>query len=898
MKYIKEKYTSKKQVLFINNDNQLYLYGYKAHDILGIVVKKLPDNEITGPFYTGITLDKDDNIKKFYYRDFYIIIYTEKGKLYFSRSIISKNYIPFIKGKNNNKSENNSESDSKSENNESNIFIDLDSSSEDDNNNDDENNDDDDDDTSDSEQYYDFFYYKHLPNLEFDVENENKLKLLKNYSDQEINDFKEMKIDMKLNNENDDNINVEYNFAYRNCVDLFGENVKNVTLIGKYLFFNIGKKIFIFNPLNSDSCCIESIFLSMRPLLVQKNKIIGDIRYTYHQVIFPFNIDNIFFCENFIYFVSNKYHNVLLNKITPEGIKIEWIHFITEINFTVSDLYILNEESDIFIKCGIIVYKYYQKTKNLEKFLEHENVYFEKNDKGKEIILCKINESVYSYQYNSCILKNIYQGKYFKEVQDVLDISTEEPQNVVLIRGNEKKLMFIEDKQFYLNVDKIICYGHKIYRYVVFCSENKIYFICSNVISKKNKGNLKLYKRFHTKNKVCTYHVYFYELPFTVTNVTINNEIILFKSSEKYYYLELDAKPNFLEIKFDIDLRCFDDLIVKSIVKREIVDDYDDFISLKIDSNSKRISELDKMLVLAESVKKYTDIGLTYVNGDNVGSGDGCKIQFMNNALKLFKNKYLIEFGSRTKFNIDELSIFTDNELTYIGSMLHMIMYHTRNNLSIRLPITLLTAILKRSPTIEELEFFASKEFKSVFNKIYESKDNIEYIQSLGFETYYDCLRNMCGYYNDDQQINNQVKHISRKIADGFMEFDIIINLRIMNLPTLDYYISGDYSLDRNKLIKNLNITFNGSKSKKYKKMMENIIKDLPEEKLVILLENWSSNNIIQNNEYNVHIYKSKCDIKFMTCNTELHINNDMLLLENKDLFTELLTSPINSFKD
>ncbi|AGF85263.1 KilA-N domain-containing protein [Moumouvirus goulette] len=382
----------------------------------------------------------------------------------------------------------------------------------------------------------------------------------------------------------------------------------------------------------------------------------------------------------------------------------------------------------------------------------------------------------------------------------------------------------------------------------------------------------------------------------------MNNKIILLESSEKYYCLELHStnKINLLEIIFDTKSKCFDDLIVKSLIKRETIEDYDDYLSLRIDTNSKRISELDKMLVLAESVKKYTDISLSYINGDNIGSGDGCKIQFMNNALKLFKDKYLIEFGSRTKFNSKELLVFTDNELTYIGSMLHMIIYHTRNNLYIKLPITLLTAMLKRSPTIEELEFFASKEFPSVFDKMYKLKNNSEYIQSLGYENYSDCLYNMCGYYNDDNEINDHIKHISRKIADGFIEFDTVINLRKMNLPTLDYYISGDYSLDRNKLVKNLRVFYNNSTKcvNKYKKMMENIIRDLSEEKLVIMLENWSSSSVIQNSEYNVEINKSTCDIRFMTCNIELHINNDMLLLDNKNLLIELLTSPIKSIKD
>lgn len=134
-----------------------------------------------GPYYTGITLDKDDNIKKFYYRDYYFVVHTIKGKLYLSRSIISKYYISPFKNNNSANLKNIFKSNSDSDDNESNdsdTIIDLSSDSEDDAititssttaNESDSDSDDTDEDQSDGE-YYDFYYYDHLPNFEFDVE--------------------------------------------------------------------------------------------------------------------------------------------------------------------------------------------------------------------------------------------------------------------------------------------------------------------------------------------------------------------------------------------------------------------------------------------------------------------------------------------------------------------------------------------------------------------------------------------------------------------------------------------------------------------------------------------------------------------------------------------------------
>lgn len=69
--------------------------------------------------------------------------------------------------------------------------------------------------------------------------------------------------------------------------------------------------------------------------------------------------------------------------------------------------------------------------------------------------------------------------------------------------------MFIEDKQFYLNVDKTICYNYEIYNYITFCSEDIIYFICSEAVHKKSRGNLKFYKRYHTKQRIYILCIFF-----------------------------------------------------------------------------------------------------------------------------------------------------------------------------------------------------------------------------------------------------------------------------------------------------------------------------------------------------------------------------------------------------
>nr|URM62178.1 KilA-N domain-containing protein [Mimivirus sp.] len=207
---------------------------------------------------------------------------------------------------------------------------------------------------------------------------------------------------------------------------------------------------------------------------------------------------------------------------------------------------------------------------------------------------------------------------------------------------------------------------------------------------------------------------------------------------------------------------------------------------------------------------------VTYINNGNIGNGNGCKIHFMQDALDIFKQKYLIDHGMRTSFNISEMEIFTDNELKSIGSMLHMIIYHSNSHLSIRLPITLITAIAKRSPNILELEYLAKEEYGDTFKNICNYKYDVKTIKSFGYDSYYQCLKNLCKYYENDDETNSKVRNISRQIADGFMDYQNISNLREMNIPTIDYYLSGNYCIDRKKLIKNLKVgMYNKNQNKK-----------------------------------------------------------------------------------
>ncbi len=88
------------------------------------------------------------------------------------------------------------------------------------------------------------------------------------------------------------------------------------------------------------------------------------------------------------------------------------------------------------------------------------------------------------------------------------------------------------------------------------------------------------------------------------------------------------------------------------------------------------------------------------------------------------------------------------------------------------------------------------------------------------------CLRIICKIpdLNDDQ-----IKCVEKMVA-GFMDYSKILFVDKMNFPTLDYYLSGKYEIDRTRFFSNIKCKNN----QKFKDKLVDALKKFPEEKLKI----------------------------------------------------------------
>nr|WBF70716.1 hypothetical protein [Megavirus caiporensis] len=928
MDTIKNIYVSGSRVLIVDSNNKLYLFGHTCHNILGIdLICEESENNISGCFYTGIILDESDTINKFYSKLNYIVIHTKNGKLYFSKNIISENYIGTINNFSNNihnSVDNNCDNNDNNDNNNDNDNNDNNEDSDDDDTDDTDDTDTDtDNDDTDSDSSANLilnkntedYDYESMPNLEFNdgVENNNNNK----FEHEKKIDLELMGIDIDFNLENNGNILKLKNSANigESGIDLFQENVIDVLFTDKFIFYQMDDNIYMFDPhfIDNEAIC----FICCNWLLLEKN--INGTTYIYYQLIFPFEIEKIYFSADFMYFKSGKYHHIIFDQYSPnssdfiaDSKSIKWIYFITDIEFDISDIHVLCHESTIIIKKENIIYKYYDNIASLKKYMEHDNIKIIKNNHHESNIYCQIDDKIYTnnhYREKLNILDKIYQGKYADKFM-FMGIYLLFGHKVYVINNESSKMFFCCGRKIFLNENKItnlVCINESIY----FMSNDKLYYLSCNKLEKNkymNKFKLEqnLSDRAHNK-----YMLYSQKINFKITDIKYSDQALVMISENKYYYYYLNKNggiaSDLIEIKSceDINVLELNSLVNVNLIQKIDIE-YEENISIQVDTNSKKNNAFDKLLIYSESIDMYTGIMITYINGGNIGNGDGCKVHFMQDALNIFKQKYLIDHGMRTSFNISEMEIFTDSELESIGSMLHMIIYHSNSHLSIRLPITLITAIAKRSPNILELEYLAKEEYGDTFINIYNHKYDMKTIKSFGYDSYYQCLKNLCKYYENDDETNHKVRNISRKIANGFMDYQYINNLPKMNIPTIDYYLSGNYCIDRKKLIKNLKVTMynkkitekNKQKIKKCTKVFKNIIEDISESQLAVMLKNWSSNTVVTDNIYDICIKNDDIDIYFSTCCTEIYVNYNLIKIKNRELLIESLTSPINSFKD
>lgn len=869
MQVIKRIFPFDENILITDEENKLWIMGENKYKRTGFgEVNK----SIYSPIYSEIILEPEENVSKFYVYESLLAIYTTNGRLFIS---------------NDNKNVNSSDAillrptESQSTH-QTNHAIPLRSN-----------------DARDLSSYEDVS----------DIEESTERNHSSIYEDNLSEDIDEIESTEHINSNNyeeySDTISKfnNHDFYYslykkalikdskKEGMDLLEEGLRDVIFVAETIFFKKNEEIYVFNKKMIPKLTIYGN-LGISTILIEKNN------YVYYKLVFPFDYEKLVFKDNFVYVRSGQYHHVIstYDSLDIDVVLLSWIYFKCDIEITENDIYNIENEASVYVKHSNGVYKYFHETKDLQKIIGNDSrTIIVPSNNGIDNKLFSIkNEGVY---YDNGNLHKIMECNEL--IPYVIDINLFDFNQLIIVDIDNSKRYIRKGSSLFFNIHDLLYYKLIDGGILYYDTNNTLYYLTNTILAENIYNTIEI-EKIETDDEDTFYVYMFNNLPTPVSNIHFTNNLIILKSNNKYYYHTIDTRnfrvDKFTELTVKNDINSIE-LVQKHYVIR-IKKEFENTVSLSININA---NKLEKFMIIIDLLRDKNNFEINFMEGTKIVSyGDGAKREFMEAAISYFANTYFIQYNRCCEFNLDKMKRFTEDELIIIGSMLHAVICHSNNHLSIRLPLQLISSILGKKPTIIELEYFVKMEDPEAFASLYPHKNNLNNIKNFGYDTYEECLNSLCKFYHN-KDTNETVENISKLISKGFHDYHDVKNFSVMNLPTLDYFLSGDYELNRELLIKNLRIFNYPETTNNYKNIIISIIKSLSEDKLTMLIKNWSGTSIVKKSfTYNIYIEnKESYDIYFATCSVDMTISQK--ILENSEtskLLIDLLTTPINFMFD
>lgn len=265
--------------------------------------------------------------------------------------------------------------------------------------------------------------------------------------------------------------------------------------------------------------------------------------------------------------------------------------------------------------------------------------------------------------------------------------------------------------------------------------------------------------------------------------------------------------------------------------------------------------------------RNYLEIDIIKSSSHSRGYGAGATQDFLTRALTEFRETYLIQHNYLASFKTSIGPVGTHHP-SLIGKALVVALNNIQTHLSFRLPLALLSALKCRRLTLEELEYFAAQEDPLALMNLQEIRDNPEALNEIGFSDYETGLRSICHF---NPPVGKEAFIIS--IAHGFLQNLFFCDVTLMNIPTIDEFISGKYKIDAHAFIKKINFCCVPTN---YQQSIQKMILDLSPDELKTLLVNWSGNPIFNNYYYYQIDSRHGDSIYFSTCGRNISINQDI----------------------
>lgn len=673
-------------------------------------------------------------------------------------------------------------------------------------------------------------------------------------------------------------------------IDLFLENVDRVCMVRETIFFERDGKINVIGfSLKTKDLLLKTLGLAVIP--------VKHGSHTYFELKFPFTPDCCVFAERYVYLRAGSFNHILTETST---LGVTWMYFSYGSIITPEQIELVSSDSSFYVSSitDNCIHKYNHAQKDIAIY-----------HRLPEAVTANIVDdtlfyiSAEGFMYDNTQKSRIGKLCEFNELMlDMVDWYAIEHTKVFLINSEINERVSVRDGVLYVNA--------KVERHIMtsfgflYSDLKKIYLCTYLELAEATYGVQEIES---VKMDQLTIRIYqINSTPENITDIVFGKRVIQIQSGSQYYHYLFDFESRRSSEVIEIVISDALEPVSKQQVLYQRIR-WADNVALCVNPQARC---LERLLAIAEMLSATTDFDITFTDqGKELAFGQGTKREFFTKALLEFDERYLTMANTLCELNLDAVSSLDDTSLYAMGRMLHMIIIHTGNHLPVRLPLSLVAEILTKDLTESELEYFASQEYGEAFALVKENKHDTELTASLGFESYEDNLKSICKYYSDDETAAT-TQRISKQISKGFTDYVPIANLTMMNAPTLDYYLSGDYTINRDLLIKNLKVN-NYAESSPHAEAtncITSIIQALSEGNLATLLRNWSgSTTVSRSSTYTIILYSNTSDnedivngLCFSTCSYQIHLNCNLLDTDitPHETLVDMLTTPANYMLD
>lgn len=655
------------------------------------------------------------------------------------------------------------------------------------------------------------------------------------------------------------------------------EGVENVAFSNETVFFQLGSEHYVYNWSLTWKQAMDGLCgIKLRP--TQHAKVL-----TYYQLCPPFQPSTVSYQDGFLYMHSdNDTHHVLTGCYDDDGKSIISWHYFCLSDLTPNSIYVSSESYNLKVLKDGKLYQYLSITGELELVMDLDVKSISVDWNHTRAFVC-VSKKGFLTEYPSTSLCK--DNDLIKDLVGTSNNNSDSSAGFLLVDSELPDRYLPRADIMCINIRGVL--NHKpITNGILIYDENRTLYLCTTSTRSAPKFLCKV-SDYKTSRGTYTVYALTNISPFTEMHTSQNR--LVFRVTDKVYKCDFNngMPGSCSEIMGEIPFSMA--TVDPSLISRPSTPSSNK-VAITVETCA---DKLDRLASIAEMFGSDTKVSISYAHrSKSVSYGAGVNRVFIQDALAQFASTYLIKHSACTELNLPAFEGMTAHKMYTYGRMLHMAMTLLGSALPLRVPTALLTAIKGREPVIDELEYLVQKERPDSFESMHQYRTEPSSLAACGYTSYQECLETAIHYNAFSPESNQTARAICKQMADGFLAYHSIKNRELMNFPTLDCYLSGPYTIDR----EHLKTLINGPSD--LCEFMRKHIQTLPEDRLAVLLKNWTGTSVLMADaRYRVE-YKQSHNIHFSTCSTILGIPKELVKGTapgiSCETLVDLLTTPTN----